>query len=164
MRELQDPFNDAENYRTRPQKDFFNQLFLRTEDLYKCLDPATYYLLGEKGSGKTAYATYLENNTINDTQCKLSTMTESQYKRFIALKRQGKLEYSDYANIWRPILLTMMSQVLVQRCKSFLGNITGKFSAIEKLISEFNADALNPEVEVAFRIVSESKDKVSIGS
>jgi len=163
LRQLKDTFNDAENYKTRQQKDFFNQLFLRTEDLYRCLDPAIYYLLGEKGSGKTAYATYLDNNTINETQCKLTTMTESQYKRFIALKRQGKLEYSDYENIWRPMLLSMLAQVLVQRCKSFLGNITGKFTAIEELIATFDDASLNPEVEVAFRVVSESKDKVGIG-
>lgn len=163
LEELQDPFNDAENYRTRKQKDFFNQLFLRTEDLYKCLAPATYYVLGEKGSGKTAYATYLDNNTIRDTQCKLMTMTESQYKRFIALKRQGKLDYSDYANIWRPMLLSMVAQLLVLRCKGFLSNITGKFTAIEELIEAFNESALNPEVEVAFRIVSENRGKMALG-
>ncbi|MDH1522180.1 P-loop ATPase, Sll1717 family [Achromobacter mucicolens] len=163
LKDLKDPFNDAVNYKSRLQKDFFNQLFLRTEELYKCLEPSVYYLLGEKGSGKTAYATYLENNLVQDTLCKLTTMTESQYNRFIAMKRQGKLEYSDYANIWRPILLNMASQFLIQKCKGFLDGFTGRFDAIEAEITRFNRDALNPEVEVAFRVVSENRDGIKIG-
>lgn len=160
---LKDPFNDAVNYRTRHEKEFFNQIFLRTSDLFDCLKPSVYYLIGEKGSGKTAYAAYLENNDVEKTRCKLSTMTESQYKRFIALKRQRKLEYSDYANIWRPMLLNMTAQALVQKSKGFLQSFTGKFDEIEVEIESFNRDALNPEVEVAFEMINESSDSVQIG-
>ena len=94
---LAEPYNDALNYRTRAQKDFFNRVFLRTEELKKCLAPSTYFLMGEKGTGKTAYAVFLENNSIDEFRCHVTTMTETQYKRFIELKRNGKLAYSDYA-------------------------------------------------------------------
>lgn len=162
--DLQEPFNDAVNYRTRPQKEFFNKIFLKTEDLEECLKPAVYYLIGEKGSGKTAYAAYLENNDVDQTRCKLSTMTESQYKRFIAMKREGKLEYSDYANIWRPMLLNMMSQALVTKSKGILESFTGKFNVIEEEIAKFNAEALNPEVEVAFEMVNEESLSGALGN
>jgi hypothetical protein len=117
---LNEPFNDALNYRTRHEKELFNKLFLRTEELRKCLAPSTYFLMGEKGTGKTAYAVFLENNTVDGVRCQLTTMTETQYKRFIELERQGKLNYSDYANIWRSMLLFVISQMLVSRhSKSF---------------------------------------------
>jgi DNA-binding NtrC family response regulator len=61
-------FNDALNYRTRQQKEFFKRLFLRTDALEKCLLPTTYFLMGEKGTGKTAYAVYLENNSVGQSQ------------------------------------------------------------------------------------------------
>jgi hypothetical protein len=160
---LNEPFNDAVNYRTRPQKEFFNKIFVKTEALYDCLGPSIYFLIGEKGSGKTAYAAYLDNNEVRENRCKLSTMTESQYKRFIALKNRGKLEYSDYANIWRPMLLHMVAQALVQKSKGLLASFTGKFDAVEAEIDAFNAGALNPEVEVAFELISESKDQLSLG-
>ena len=150
LSELQEPFNDAVNYKTRQQKEFFNKIFLRTEDLIDCLKPSIYYLIGEKGSGKTAYAAYLESNDVEDTRCHLSTMTETQYKRFIALKRKGQLDYSDYANIWRPMLLNMVAQTLVQKSKGFLASVTGKFDVIEAEVERFNKESLNPEVEVAF--------------
>ena len=62
LKELHPPFNDAVNYKTRSEKAFFNKIFLRTEELKLCLKPATYFVIGEKGSGKTAYAAYLESN------------------------------------------------------------------------------------------------------
>jgi len=162
--ELRDPFNDAVNYKSRQEKDFFNRIFVRTEDLTDCLKPSVYYLIGEKGSGKTAYATYLENNDVQGTKCKISTMTETQYKRFIALKKRGKLEYSDYANIWRPMLLNMVAQILVQKSKGYLASFTGKFNAIEAEIETFNKDSLNPEVEVAFEMVSELTGTVELSN
>lgn len=160
---LSEPFNDAVNYRTRQQKEFFNRIFLKTDALEDCLNPSVYFLIGEKGSGKTAYAAYLDNNEVRDSRCKLSTMTESQYKRFIALKSKGKLDYSDYANIWRPMLLNLVAQALVQKSKGFLASFTNKFDAIEEEIEAFNAGTLNPEVEVAFEMISESTDKVTLG-
>lgn len=161
--ELQEPFNDAVNYRTRQEKEFFSRIFLRTDDLQSCLKPSVYYLIGEKGSGKTAYAAYLENNAVDESRCRLATMTETQYKRFITLKKRGKLEYSDYANIWRPMLLNMMAQAIVLKSKGFFESVTGKFSALEEEIERFNKDALNPEVEVAFEMVNESSDSLSVG-
>lgn len=162
--DLQEPFNDAVNYRTRQEKEFFSRLFLRTDDLQNCLKPSVYYLIGEKGAGKTAYAAYLENNAIDDSRCRLATMTETQYKRFITLKQRGQLEYSDYANIWRPMLLNMAAQAIVLKSKGLLESVTGKFNTLEQEIERFNKDALNPEVEVAFEMVNESTDAVSLGN
>jgi hypothetical protein len=119
IRLLAEPFNDALNYRSRAEKDLFNKLFLRTKELQKCLAPSTYFLMGEKGAGKTAYAVYLENNIVDGYRCQVTTMTETQYKRFINLKLQGKLNYSDYANIWRSMLLFLAGRMLVLKSKGF---------------------------------------------
>jgi len=150
---LKEPFNDAVNYRSKGEKEFFNKIFLKTEDLKRCLSPSIYFLIGEKGVGKTAYAVYLENNAVEDSRCKLVTMTETQYKRFIELKKKGQLSYSDYANIWRSMLLFMVSQVVVEKSKSFLHTFTGKFKKIEDVVKKWNSTALNPEVESAFEAI-----------
>lgn len=154
IKDLNEPYNDALNYRTKPQKEFFNKVFLRTEHLKKCLLPSTYFLMGEKGTGKTAYAVYLENNSVDEYRCQVTTMTETQYKRFIELKRQGKLTYSDYANIWRSMLLFLVGRMLVTKSKNFLHKITGKFTKVEEEIRKWSNNALNPEMESAFEAVS----------
>lgn len=151
---LQEPYNDAVNYRSRTQREFFQKIFLQTDSLKKVLEPQIYFLMGEKGSGKTAYAIYLENNKVENNRCKLTTMTETQYKRFIALKRQGKLAYSDYSNIWRSMLLFIAGRMLVEKSKNPLHIFTGKFIKVEKEIQRWSKNALNPEVESAFEAIS----------
>lgn len=153
---LKKPFNDAVNYRQRHEKEFFNKIFLATSELNQVLDHSIYFLIGEKGSGKTAYATYLENNTVADARCRLVAMTETQYKRFVELKNDGKLTYSDYANIWRFILLIVCSQVIVEKSKSFFTSVTGKFEKIEGVISKWNKDGLNPEIDVALEAMRQN--------
>jgi len=149
VNELKDPFNDAVNYRSRGEKEFFNKLFLRTDDLDKLVAPAVYYLMGEKGAGKTAYATYLENTKYGKNNCKTITLTETQYKRFIELKKNGKLHYSDYANIWRSILLSTTSQVIIEKSKGLLQRLTGKFEVVEQALKKWNRSSLNPEIDSA---------------
>lgn len=62
VRELTFGFSDAENYRRRENKDLFNQIFLRTDALEVIQDPGIFFIVGEKGTGKTAYAVYLSNS------------------------------------------------------------------------------------------------------
>ncbi|WP_421333938.1 P-loop ATPase, Sll1717 family [Aeromonas veronii] len=162
LSELKEPFNDAVNYKSKDEKQFFSGIFLKTNELQRCLSPSTYYLMGEKGTGKTAYAVFLENNNIGDNLCQLTTMTETQYKRFIALKREGKIAFSDYANIWRSILLLITSQMIIHRSKNIFTTVTRKFSHIEKAIEKWNKDALNPEIESAFELLNSTDISANI--
>ncbi|WP_177431214.1 MULTISPECIES: P-loop ATPase, Sll1717 family [unclassified Pseudomonas] len=153
--QLKEPMNDAYNYKGRHHKEFFSKIFLQTEELQKCLSPDIYFLIGEKGSGKTAYAVYLENNPDRHHVSKLTSMTETQYKRFVSLKKESKLNYSDYANIWRSMLLFIISQMIIEKSKKALHRFTGKFRALEDQISKWTKNALNPEVETAFDALNE---------
>lgn len=161
--DLKTPFNDAYNYRSRKEKELFNKLFLITDSLERCLEPSIYFLMGEKGAGKTAYAVYLENNKIENNHCQVTTMTETQYVRFINLKNGGKIEYSDYASIWRSMLLFMTGHLIINKSKDTISKITGKYNQLEKSIETWSKNALNPEVESAFEAVTSETFKVDIG-
>ena len=69
-------FNDAENYRRRENRQLFNDIFVKDNNLDKLLALNTYFLIGEKGTGKTAYAVYLANNEYKST-----TFSTEIYKR-----------------------------------------------------------------------------------
>ncbi len=60
--ELDFGFRDAQNYKTRDQKQKFNQWFIKNNALDKICLPQISFLVGEKGTGKTAYSVYLSNN------------------------------------------------------------------------------------------------------
>ena len=51
-------FNDGGDYRRRENKELLNQFFIRTDALDKLVQGSYFFLMGEKGTGKTAYAVY----------------------------------------------------------------------------------------------------------
>lgn len=76
--ELEYSFPDAENYRRREFKERFSKSFLADEYVTNILKPEISFLMGEKGSGKTAYAVYLSNNKVNSTICDLKFIRETE--------------------------------------------------------------------------------------
>ena len=90
-------------------------------------------------------------------------MTETQYKRFIELKRQGKLNYSDYANIWRSMLLFLTGRMLVLKSKGFFEKITGKFKTVERELDKWTKNAMNPEIESAFEAITSASFGATVG-
>ena len=66
--DLQLGYTDAENYRRPENKEMFNRVFIRNEHLDRLCQHAISFLIGEKGTGKTAYAVFLANNDYKATR------------------------------------------------------------------------------------------------
>ena len=109
LRDLTFGYSDAENYRRRENKDLFSQIFLRTDALADLKKKNVFFLLGEKGTGKTAYAVYLSNNPDDQLRCAHKFIRETDYEKFITLKKTRHLTISDYVDVWKAILLLVIS-------------------------------------------------------
>lgn len=94
-------FEDAENYKKRENKELLNKFFIRTEEMYNILKPNNYFLIGDKGTGKTAFSLYLANNEFNKTTSYLNYIRETEYVKFIKLKNEKHLTLTEYTNIWK---------------------------------------------------------------
>jgi hypothetical protein len=103
-------FGDAENYRTKENKALFNSIFVRNIYLDHLLKQSTYFLIGEKGTGKTAYSVFLTNNNYKETLSQLKFLRETDYQKFVTLKKEKQLQLSDYSSIWKVILLLLLSK------------------------------------------------------
>ena len=66
FRNLKFPKEEAESYLEPEKKNEFNRLFYQDSNYTKIQDPTTYFIIGDKGSGKTAYSVYYCNNIINN--------------------------------------------------------------------------------------------------
>lgn len=156
--ELNFGYNDAENYRRRGEKELFNSLFVRTIHLDQLCGNNRFFLVGDKGTGKTAYAIYLANNFYNNIYGSLSYIRETDYQKFVQLKNERHLVLSDYTDIWKVILLLLISQRIKERetTSPILGNII-KFRNINKAIEEYYKNAFSPEVQYALHFVEQSK-------
>ncbi len=62
IKDLELGYADAENYKRRENKELLNKIFIRDQQLDKLCDDRISFLIGEKGTGKTAYSVFLSNN------------------------------------------------------------------------------------------------------
>lgn len=119
VHELNFGFRDAEDYKKRENREFLNKVFVRTKNLDKLLDSNVYFLMGEKGTGKTAYAVYLSNNSYNNTFAFLRHIRETEYQKFVSMKQSKHLSLSDYTSIWKVMIYLMMAQQIRERKTSY---------------------------------------------
>lgn len=156
--ELNLGFTDAVNYKKNENKELLNKFFLRCPQLDEVLESSKYFLIGEKGTGKTAFSVYLANNDYKQTSSSLNFIGETEYTKFISLKEQHHLSLSDYSSIWKVLLLLLVSQHLKkgEDWASFLNNYLG-YKALEETIEEFYNSAFSPEIINAFTFVENSE-------
>lgn len=156
--DLQLGYSDAENYKRRENKALLNQVFIRNKHLDRLCEPAISFLVGEKGTGKTAYAVFLANNDYKNTLASIRYIRETEYQKFITLKRDKHLDLSDYTSIWKVILYLLLSQQVIERegGPDFLRRFT-KMAAVQGAIEEYYHRAFSPEIIQALEFVQESK-------
>ena len=75
VKDLQLGYSDALNYTQRQNKNMFNEVFVRNTFLDELTKQSSFFLIGEKGTGKTAYATYLCNNNYKDISATMSFLS-----------------------------------------------------------------------------------------
>lgn len=155
-------FNDAKNYRERNNKEMLKKFFYKDDQLTHLLKPSTYFLLGDKGTGKTAYSVFLANNAYHDFFSSIYDIQETEYLKFIKLKQLHKLDLSDYSNIWKVLLLVLMSQQIKkgEDWTSLLKNYRD-FDTLNELINQFYDNGFSPEIEKVITIVEDYKKSVS---
>ncbi|WP_349970949.1 P-loop ATPase, Sll1717 family [Pseudomonas caspiana] len=163
IRDLNLGFNDAINYRRRENKTAFNQIFIKNDKLDELMDLSTYFLIGDKGTGKTAYAVWLTNNEYKNTRSTLNYIGETEYQKFVTLKKEKNLNLSDYTNIWKVIILLLISRhVYETEGKETLINKYIKFRAVNKAIDDYYDGAFSPEIMNAIEFVHDSSVTASL--
>jgi hypothetical protein len=155
--ELSFGYRDAENYKRRENKQLFSQIFFRTPELDRLCTQDIYFLVGEKGTGKTAYAVFLSNMEYGNNVATLRYIRETEYKRFVSLKRAKHLTLSDYTNIWKVIIYLLLAQQIRDKEKGnplFAG--FRKFSRLSRAIDDYYKKAFSPEIIYAIQFAEEA--------
>lgn len=156
-------FNDAVNYQKRENRMRFNDLFVRTEDLENVLNRSIYFIIGDKGTGKTAISTFLSNNEIQGFSSTSKFIGDTEYKKFITLKDGKQIGISDYEDIWTVILYLLISQKIVDAEKSeTIYSKHAKFKPLKEAIDDFYNKAFSPEISVAINFVKNAGIAASI--
>lgn len=154
LKELVIPLGDAENYRQRSDKAFFNDIYFRTEFLEQLLDPKKYFLCGDKGTGKTAMAVYLHNNEYKDTQADHVFIRSTEIRELQTLRRSGRLSLPDMQLLWETtLLLRVARQVDDQVLANGWIQRYALLHGIKATLERYYEERQNPEIKVDIEIL-----------
>ena len=124
--------------------------------LEQIFDPAISFVIGEKGTGKTAYAVYISNTAYREHRATIKYIRETEYQKFVALKRERQLGLSDYTSIWKTIICLMMAQQIRQERNASLITRLTAFQRLSSAIDEYYSGAFSPEIMYAIQFVEKS--------
>ncbi|WP_432845688.1 P-loop ATPase, Sll1717 family, partial [Treponema denticola] len=163
IKDLNLGFADAENYTTKEGKKLFHKIFVKNDNLDKLLLPSTYYLIGDKGTGKTAYSVFLSSNEYKNTRGETRFIREIEYQKFLQLKKSNNLSLSDYVDIWKVCLLTLAAGMIeANDLKANLLTKANKLQKIKKSIKLYYDKAFSPEIIYALNWIEDSKIRTKI--
>lgn len=155
--ELNLGYSDAQNYSKKANKQMLNDVFVKNDFLDDLIKPDSYFLIGEKGTGKTAYATFLNNNNYNENKSILTYLSATDYEKFYKLKKMKNLQLADYDTIWKVIILLILSKSITDKEKIVNSFSRGTLNLLMNAIDEYYMNAFNPEIVTALRIVDNSE-------
>lgn len=150
-------FSDAQNYTQRGHKQMLSSVFVKNDFLTKLLSPNVYYLIGEKGTGKTAYAAFLSNNEYGEHKSFLKFISGTDYEKFHELKKRNQLDISGYVDIWKTILLLLLAKSVTDNDKVISEHNKSNHANLMKAIDEYYHNAFSPEIISAFKIIDTSE-------
>ena len=150
-------FSDAQNYAQRSNKQMLSDVFVKNAYLTKLLKPNIYYLIGEKGTGKTAYAVYLSNSEYDGNKSVLKYIGGTDYEKFYELKKRGQIDISGYVDIWKTILLLLLAKSVTDNDKLVSPFNKSNLTDLMGAIDEYYNRAFSPEIVNALKIVDKSE-------
>lgn len=143
FRKLVFPKEEAEGYLEPEKKKEFNRIFYQDSNYTKIQDPTTYFIVGDKGCGKTAYSVYYCNNSINNTLSKRYNIVVDDYYKIIQMKEEGKLQYTHYITLWKAALLLKIISSLKE---SEIGTFGGPaYKRIKDYLKKHNFTAITED-------------------
>jgi hypothetical protein len=163
IKELKMPDNDAVNYTRSEDKEFFNNIFVIDETLDNICSSGKYFLIGEKGSGKTAYSVYLSNQEYKNTYSNRKSISDTDYKKFIQMRMNKHLALSDYNSIWKVLLFILIAKE-INRCIDTSNPLKKHvdYKNITKAIDEYYLNAFSPEIIQAFEFIENIRESNKI--
>lgn len=147
--------SDATNYRNNKRlMKMFSAVFVKDEHFDKLLQPDTYFLVGDKGTGKTAYAVFLENHEQSNTKSRVIDIANTDYQIFMNLQKLGFLKLSDFSRVWKIILLMLMANEIQEKdIKQFGPKRSKLYQELKNSIDSYYDHAFIPEISTSFRYV-----------
>lgn len=155
------PYDEAENYFQKSNKEKLKGFFYKGSVFEKLKEETTYFLIGEKGSGKTAYSAYFCNNAVANISSKRYCITVDDYNKLIQMKKDKKLDYTHFTTLWKATLLIKLLVSLEKREVSFWGSKS--YENLRTILEKYNFTKITMDSFSPMSMMDNSKFTREIG-
>lgn len=142
-------------------KDLFEKIFLVDEIIDEIKKPDKYFLIGEKGSGKTAYSVYMSQDDTEEYFSFITLVENTLYQKFMNMKKQKALELSGYKDIWINIIYLVLAEGIRKEWGDSLFSSL-KYKQLSRAIDQFYSDAFKPELINAMEFVDKAASSINV--
>jgi hypothetical protein len=100
----------------------------------------------------------MANNIVDNNKSTIRYIRETEYQKFITLKREKHLDLSDYSSIWKVIIYILLAeQICENEGNDAFFKIFSKLKNLHDAIQEYYVHAFSPEIIHALNFIQESK-------
>lgn len=153
---------DAYEYYNSNEAEFelFNKVFLADKIVDEIKNPSKYFIIGEKGSGKTAYSVYFAKKNIDGIESKIKFVQNTVYDKFIRMKNNKSLDMSSYKDAWMNVIYLVLSEEIKDLIPQKIFH-KGPLKKLNKIIENFYSNAFSPEFVQAIEFVENSNNSIN---
>lgn len=153
---------DAYEYYNSNEVEFelFNKVFLADKIVDEIKNPSKYFIIGEKGSGKTAYSVYFAKKNIDGIESKIKFVQNTVYDKFIRMKNNKSLDMSSYKDAWMNVIYLVLSEEIKDLIPQKIFH-KGPLKKLNKIIENFYSNAFSPEFVQAIEFVENSNNSIN---
>jgi len=149
-------YTDAQNYLDGQPSLHFKNCFLADQHLTQLKDRKVYFLIGEKGTGKTAYAAYLSQYSESTYNGSTVFVQPTDYYNLVSMQlRLGDRTVADYSDAWQLALLT----AFFHRTNTLFPQIdSGPVAAIRQALDHFLLGTYGGEIADSLEFIKASRE------
>ena len=112
------------------------KFFLADDNLSLLIQPQRYFLIGEKGTGKTAYAAYLSTAQYRNFEGHTTFIQQVDYLTMRALAEEHGLKDQDFVSCWELVLLAIAFQKMTKDKATFSVKLPLVFAAAKDILGK----------------------------
>jgi hypothetical protein len=126
-------FNDAREYLQPESRPLLERFFLADDNLALLAEPQRCFVIGEKGTGKTAYAAYLSICNYHNLRGHTVFIQDTDYLILQSLGEDKQLRAEDFVPNWELVLFVLSFQRLTSDKRSFTVLSQSTYEAARRL-------------------------------
>ena len=142
--------HDASVFQEKNNHVILSKVFYDDNNSARILEQDQYFVIGEKGTGKTIIAQYL-SNIRTDKNCSVLDFSTIDFETFRKLSNEGYFKFIQPDQIWQVLLMVIAAESVVKKESGILSS--RKFKGFHDAICEFYDNRFSPEFPIAVQMI-----------